>query len=83
MLKITKSWKNNSSMNYLDIRYEITASCTVLSGRTKCQNLQKVEKQLKHELFRYKVRNLLTATCTVYEKFPWAFLHKQCNRRNS
>jgi hypothetical protein len=43
----------------------LTASCTVLSGRTKCKKLQKVEKQLKHELFRYKVRNLLTATCTV------------------
>ncbi len=45
------------------------------SKKTKCRKLQKVEKQFKHELLlRYKVRNLLTATCTVYEKFPWAFL---------
>ncbi len=38
-------------------------------------NYKKLEKQWQHELFRCKVRNLLTATCTVlYEKFPWAFL---------
>ncbi len=37
--------------------------------KTKCQKLQKVEKQLQHELFRYKVRLV-----TVYDKFPWAFL---------
>ncbi len=43
--------------------------------KNKCRKLLKVEKQLKHELFRYKLRILLTATCTVlYEKFPWAFL---------
>jgi hypothetical protein len=33
------------------------------------ENYKKLEKQLKHELFRYKVRLV-----TVYEKFSWAFL---------